>query len=1015
MFSDSNNSKGKTQPLLLPDFPSSYNRKQQRTRLLLTVSALAFFGSSCVYLSHHLPAIALTSSPAEAQGLWDSTSQAKVISPGISLNSFEQGLAQCQAVVDRDQAYTNNTRTRHRNPRVAPEATDILIRNGHVWLGNSYLEEGQVYLKDGLIAAVGKDLKVPKDTRILDAEGRVVTPGIIDMHSHMTVDSLGGLTASDDTNEMTSPTTPYVRVIDALSPTDPGLKVVASGGITTSLILPGSGNLMGGEAAVIKLRPVSTLSNQDMLIGAGVSEEDQEIVWRYMKMACGENPKGYYGAELHKMPMTRLGENYLFRRKFEEARNLMHKQDDWCDAATRIHKTFPTNKPVDEYKITRLTESYPEDLDLNSLVALLRKQVNLNVHCYLPQDIEAMVHHSLEFGFEIAAFHHALSAWQVPDIIKRAKNNITIATFADMWGYKAEAWDQNVHAPKILDAAGIPVAFKSDHPVTNARDLMHEAQKAYHYGFDQHKALQALTTVPADSLKLGHRIGSIEVGKDADIVIWERHPLRLGARPKHVIIDGEQLDFKKSWGKSVTEQDTVLKQMMAAESTKKASTEKERHYLPPFSPNVMHLEDHGLDNPESFNDACTSGVDSFVLRNISEIYMNASQTLSASELGQGLYIVVKEGQVACIGIDCDRDHVEWPNSSPVFEMGGAIVIPGIVSMGVPLGLYEIQAEETTQDGYAKNDVTDDGLYKKIVRAVDGLKFNGQHLQKAYKAGVTTAISQPQVGSDLLAGISVAFRTGVENTILDTVDALVKEEAALNFVIDHSGSMTVSKQIATIRDLLISNIKKDPSHNVFARAARGLIPVVVQVDDKDEIASILLIKQWISKEHSHDVKFVILGGAESHLVADHLSRLDVPVVLMPARCFPTTWQSRFCLTGPPVTPSTVLDVLLKHQVRVGLGSTDVDNGDARNLIWEAGWNLAHNADLTAQEAVGLITWNLADIFGLINDDTLNGPGVLKKGGKADFVAYNSNPFEFGARVLMVNGGGHDGPTCFPQQV
>lgn len=230
-----------------------------------------------------------------------------------------------------------------------------------------------------------------------------------------------------------------------------------------------------------------------------------------------------------------------------------------------------------------------------------------------------------------------------------------------------------------------------------------------------------------------------------------------------------------------------------------------------------------------------------------------------------------------------------------------------------------------------------------------------------------------------------------------------------------GTMTVSKQIATIRDLLISNIKKDPSHNVFARAARGLIPVVVQVDDKDEIASILLIKQVISKEHDHNVKFVILGGAESHLVAEHLSRLDVPVVLMPARCFPTTWQSRFCLTGPPVTPSTVLDVLLKHQVRVGLGSTDVDNGDARNLIWEAGWNLAHNVHLTAQDAVGLVTWNLAEIFGLIDNESLNGPGVLKKGGKADFVAYNSDPFEFGARVLMVNGGGHAGPTCFPQQV
>lgn len=354
-------------------------------------------------------------------------------------------------------------------------------------------------------------------------------------------------------------------------------------------------------------------------------------------------------------------------------------------------------------------------------------------------------------------------------------------------------------------------------------------------------------------------------------------------------------------------------------------------------------------------------------------------------------------------------------------------------MGVPLGLIEIQSEESTSDGVAKNDLSDDDLYKKVARAVDGIKLNTVHLQKAYKAGkvcccccctnvlinnchilgVTTSVSQP-MSSGLLAGVSVAFRTGVENTVLDSVNALVKEEAALNFVIQHSSSQTISQQIASIRELLLGNVKKDPSRNIFARAARGQIPVVVQVDDKDEIASILSIKQAISQEYKHDVKFVILGGGESHLVADHLSRLDVPVVLMPARCYPTTWQSKSCLTGPPVTPSTVLDVLLKHGVRVALGSTDLDNGDARNLIWEAGWNLAHNPDLSPQDAVGLVTWNLAEIFGLIDHDSSESLGVLKKGGRADFVAYNSDPFEFGARVLMVNGGAHSGPTCFPKQ-
>ncbi|KAG1246441.1 hypothetical protein G6F68_014639 [Rhizopus microsporus] len=125
---------------------------------------------------------------------------------------------------------------------------------------------------------------------------------------------------------------------------------------------------MGGEAAAIKLRPVSTLSAQDMLVTSGVSDEDQEIIWRYMKMACGENPKTYYGGYLNRMPSTRLGENYLFRKKFEEAQNLKRKQEDWCDAAQRVNRTSKKEETV------RLSESYPEDLSLESLVALLRHQ-----------------------------------------------------------------------------------------------------------------------------------------------------------------------------------------------------------------------------------------------------------------------------------------------------------------------------------------------------------------------------------------------------------------------------------------------------------------------------------------------------------------------------------------------------------------------------------------------------------------------------------------------------------------
>jgi hypothetical protein len=241
--------------------------------------------------------------------------------------------------------------------------------------------------------------------------------------------------------------------------------------------------------------------------------------------------------------------------------------------------------------------------------------------------------------------------------------------------------------------------------------------------------------------------------------------------------------------------------------------------------------------------------------------------------------------------------------------------------------------------------------------------------------------------------------------LDTNDTIIEDEAALHFVIDHDGQTTISQQVSGIRKLLIANANEDPKSNVFSKAMYGQLPVVVQVDDKDEIASIIQMKRQLKTDFGYSVRFIILGGAEAHLVAIHLQQSSIPVILMPARCYPSSWSQRLCLPGHPYTKDTVLDVLLKHGVLVGIGSTDVDNGDARNLIWEAGWNLAHNADLTSEQAVGLVTWNIADMFGLGEH-----VGRIKLGQNADFVAYNGDPFEFGTRVLMVSGGAHDGPLC-----
>ncbi|KAG2214564.1 hypothetical protein INT45_014298, partial [Circinella minor] len=403
----------------------------------ISAMLLIVVGIISIYLGSHTPnrseSTTLKTNPFN-KGEPLSRDSGSVISAGISYGSFKYGLSQCQQITKQQQEKQDKNKElprRQRNPR-GPTNTTLLIKNGYIWLGDRYLDGGDILIKDGLILEVGHGLSTDEDNvQEIDAKGRVVSPGIVDMHTHATVYSLPGLQATADVDELSDSATPYVRVIDAINPIDPAIKLVSSGGVTTTLVLPGSDNLMGGEAAVIKLCPVSTLSNQDMLVTAGVDEEqDREKIWRYMKMSCGENAKAHFGP-LNQMPITRMGEAYILRQRFEEARFLKRQQDDWCDAAHRISESLDEEN-VDEDKITRLSEPYPESLKLESLVALLRHQINLNIHCYLPHDMESFVQHSLEFDFEIAAFHHALSAWQVTEILKRAKTNITIATFAGL-------------------------------------------------------------------------------------------------------------------------------------------------------------------------------------------------------------------------------------------------------------------------------------------------------------------------------------------------------------------------------------------------------------------------------------------------------------------------------------------------------------------------------------------------------------------------------------------------------
>jgi len=389
---------------------------------------------------------------------------------------------------------------------------DLFIYNCTLWtvLNNLVINNGSVLVSAGVIQSVGPwDGTIPASGSIikLNAQGRIVTPGLVDLHSHLGVYAQpDDQWANSDGNEYTNPLYPQVRSLDAINPKDLAIPLVLSGGITSAQILPGSANLMGGEGTIVKLRGVK---QTDLLMSNSP---------RTLKMACGENPKRNYGGrDPPSTPASRMGNGWLFRKQFEAAQKKLDEMTNWCS-------------------IEEPTTNFPSNLELDPLIALMRGTAILHNHCYTVGDMETMIRLSKEFGFKISAFHHAIDAYKLATEL--AANNISSAIFSDAWNFKVEAMDQSVYASKILNDANAKVVLKSDHPVLNARFLLIEAAKAAHYGLPPSEAIKAVTLNPANALTLGDRIGAIAVGYDGDFVVWDRDPLVLGATPDKVIVDG---------------------------------------------------------------------------------------------------------------------------------------------------------------------------------------------------------------------------------------------------------------------------------------------------------------------------------------------------------------------------------------------------------------------------------------------------------------------------------------------
>ncbi|MGH3277313.1 MAG: amidohydrolase [Streptosporangiaceae bacterium] len=369
------------------------------------------------------------------------------------------------------------------------------------------LEGGTILVTDGRITAVGTDLAVPPGATVIDATGKWVLPGFIEAHGHVGVDEEAQGWAGDDTNEMTEPVTAQVRAIDAINPADLGFRDAIAGGVLAVNVNPGSGNPVGGQTAALKCWG-QTVDQMVLRAPSG------------MKSALGENPKRVYG-DKGKMPSTRLGIAAVIRSAFVDAANYLER------LAAQERKPAADRQAVDR------------DLKLEALGRVLRREIPWRQHCHRADDIATAIRIADEFGYDLV-IDHGTEAYLLADIIAARGIPVIIGPLLTSRS-KVELLNRSVANPGRLARAGVTIAITTDHPVVPIHFLVHQATLAVKEGLDPVTALASITINPARIAGIDDRLGSIEPGKDADLVIWSGDPLDVHSRVEIALIEGAQI------------------------------------------------------------------------------------------------------------------------------------------------------------------------------------------------------------------------------------------------------------------------------------------------------------------------------------------------------------------------------------------------------------------------------------------------------------------------------------------
>ncbi|SFL89536.1 amidohydrolase [Halanaerobium salsuginis] len=367
------------------------------------------------------------------------------------------------------------------------------------------IENGSILIKGKKIIALGSNITVPTSAEIISARGKTIIPGLIDAHTHLGIDEEGLGWEGEDYNEISEPITPQLRAIDGINPADMGLASARKHGITTVMVAPGSANVLGGEAAAIKTKGMVV---DQMIVKSPVG----------IKAAFGENPKNVYG-KLDKSPITRMGIAALLREALIEAEDYRNQKAAKLKAGETIYR----------------------ELKNESLLKILNKEIPLKAHAHRADDIMTAIRIAREFNLDLT-IEHCTEGHLIADQIAAAGFAATVGP--SLTGKsKVELKQQDFKTAAALVAAGVKIALVSDHPVTPVKNILFCAMLAVKAGLSKQEALKAVTINPAEILGIENRVGSLAVGKDADLLIFNGDPLTFASNLESVMIDGELITF----------------------------------------------------------------------------------------------------------------------------------------------------------------------------------------------------------------------------------------------------------------------------------------------------------------------------------------------------------------------------------------------------------------------------------------------------------------------------------------